>query len=99
MAARLAAETARGRSREATRSRIKKEVHAMKLTAERCFDILDWFDDPILEFLYHNLIAKSDGDKRIERVLPHLIERASALLAEHANTESAYPAELWNQPG
>jgi hypothetical protein len=60
-------------------------------------DVFDWFDDGLYEYLYHIRVSKSDGDERIERALPCLIDHAAALIAAHADTESAYPTEFLNQ--
>jgi len=71
----------------------------MKITtAAQCFDILDWFDDPLYDYLAHNLVAKLDGEERIARALPHLIEHTTAPVAAHADKANAYPVEFWNQP-
>ena len=67
-------------------------------TFEQCMDILDWFDDPLYEYIGHILLSKLDGEDRVHRALGCLIEHANRLLVTHKDTESAYPTELWNQP-
>jgi len=71
----------------------------MKITTlSQCMDILDWFDDPLYEYLNHILLSKLDGEARVARALPDLIDHAEALLRSHAGTEAAYPAEFLNLP-
>lgn len=67
-------------------------------TLAHCLDILDWFDDPLYEYIHHILIAKLDGEARIHRAFPHLADHAGQLIAAHIGTEIAYPDVLWNQP-
>jgi hypothetical protein len=66
-------------------------------TFAECMDVLDWFDDSLYDYLYHIWVSKSDGNARIERVLPNIIDHAADLVAAHADTEIAYPVELLNQ--
>lgn len=67
-------------------------------TLAHCMDILDWFDDPLYEYIHHILAAKLDGEARVRRALPHLIVRTTSLITAHRGTDAAYPTELWNQP-
>lgn len=61
------------------------------LSFEICMDILDWFDDPYYDYLYHSLIAKLDGEARVMGALPSISEYCWDLVAVHEGTESAYP--------
>lgn len=71
----------------------------MKLTTlPQCMGVLDWFDDPLFEYLNHVLLSKLDGEVRVARVLPDLIIHAEALVRAHTGTVAAYPAEFLNQP-
>lgn len=62
-----------------------------KLTIDTCMDILDWFNDECFDYLYHIMLTKLDGDKRIERALPSIREHCLKLVNAHRGTEGAYP--------
>ena len=66
-------------------------------TLAQCMDIFDWFDDPLLDYISHILVAKLDGEARVQRALEYLIDHAAELVAAHSGSESAYPAEFLNQ--
>lgn len=66
-------------------------------TLSQCMDIFVWFDDNLFDYLSHILLAKLDGEQRIQRALPNLIEHATDLIAAHKHTEAAYPTEFLNQ--
>ena len=58
-------------------------------------DVLDWFDDPWYEYLYHILAAKTDGVERLARALTDLFNHAATLVAEHLGTDVDYLAPLF----
>lgn len=63
------------------------------LSIEQCIDILDWFSDEYYDYVYHNYMAKIDGDERIKRVLPELSDHCMELVRRHRDSENAYPEE------
>ena len=67
------------------------ETTAPRLTIDACMDILDWFNDEHFDYLNHIMLAKLDGEKRIERALPSIREHCLKLVNAHRDTESAYP--------
>ena len=68
-----------------------KDTTTPGLSIEACMDILDWFNDEYLDYLNHIMLAKLDGEKRIERALPSIREHCLKLVNAHRDTESAYP--------
>ncbi len=68
-----------------------------KLSFDTCLDILDWFDDPQYEYINHILIAKLDGEERLQRAFPILQGYCMDLVIGHMGLENAYPiGELIN---
>ena len=67
------------------------ETTSPRLTVDTCMDILDWFNDEHYDYLNHILLAKLDGEKRIQRALPSIREHCLKLVNAHRDTESAYP--------
>ena len=63
----------------------------MELSFEICMDILDWFDDELLDFISHILLSKSDGVRRVRCALPALRAYARQLVNLHRDTPNAYP--------
>lgn len=70
--------------------------HSVSLS--QCMDIFDWFDDPLGEYVNHILLSKLDGEARVLRALPTLVEHAEALISAHIGTKAEYPRDFWNQP-
>ena len=68
-----------------------KDTTTPGLSIEACKDILDWFNDECFDYLNHIMLAKLDGEKRIERALPNIREHCLKLVYAHRGTESAYP--------
>ena len=71
-------------------------------TYDQVMDVFAWFDCDTYDYVYHNRIAKLDGEKRIAIMLPDIIDEAEELLAAQAQTPYAHIAELirqqWNAP-
>jgi len=67
-------------------------------TFAQCMDVFDWYDDSLYDCLTHIMLAKLDGDERIQRTLPDLIQYANDLISAHKHTDAAYPMELLHQP-
>ncbi len=61
------------------------------MSFEICMDIFDWFDDGMYDYIHHILLSKLDGERRIERALPHLQAYAQELVERCRHTERAYP--------
>lgn len=53
-------------------------------------DILDWFNDPLADYLADTYIGKLDGKERIDRVMPDLIKHCQALVKAAEGTDRAY---------
>ena len=68
-----------------------KDTATPRLSIEACMDILDWFNDECFDYLNHIMLAKLDGEKRIERALPIIREHCLELVNAQRDTESAYP--------
>ena len=66
------------------------ETTAPRLTIDACMDILDWFNDEHFDYLNHIMLAKLDGEQRIERALPSIREYCLKLVNAHRDTENAY---------
>lgn len=60
---------------------------------DTCMDIFDWFDTEDLEYIYHIMVSKLDGEERINKVLPYLRKRAQWLVKVHRGSENAYPED------
>ena len=63
------------------------------MTLDECMDILDWFDDPQYDYIYHILVSKLDGEKRLQKALPELRGYCMDLIIRHIGMEDAYPRQ------
>lgn len=68
-----------------------KDTRKHTLSFETCMDILDWFNDSYFDYLSHIMIAKLDGEERINRALPMISDYCLDLVNAHRTSESAYP--------
>jgi hypothetical protein len=62
-----------------------------KMQLAICLNILDWFDDPLLDYINHIALKKVDAMERFYRALPTLTEHCRNLVAQAAQTDRAYP--------
>ena len=65
--------------------------HKNTLCLSTCLDILDWFNDSYYDYINHILIAKLDGEERINRALPAISEYCLDLVNAYRASEFAYP--------
>ena len=56
-----------------------------------CMDILDWFNDSYFDYINHIMVAKLDGEERINRTLPAISEYCLNLVDAHRASDNAYP--------
>ena len=61
------------------------------LSFEICMDILDWFNDSNLDYINHILIAKSDGEERINHAMDEISAYCRDLVETYSETDRAYP--------
>ena len=64
-----------------------KDTATPRLSIEACMDILDWFNDECFDYLNHIMLAKLDGDKRVERALPSIAEYCLKLVNAYRDTD------------
>jgi len=76
---------------------LKSLTECENWTLDQCMDVLDWFDDPLYEYMYDILVSKLDADARVKRTFVGLVAHVERLMSKHQGMENEYPMVFRSQ--